>query len=588
MAFEKRKDSFVADFTPVSTTSLEEYDQIESIPTLGETASLNFQRAWEDTAVGLLARKHALSNLENSGRKLTPDEANERYPNLPNPFRDEVSESAAQFLSDQAAERRELERRIAKGPDGLLAGTANFGAGLMAHMMDPIEMSASFVTGWGAGAALGRSAAGAKLLRKAQTSTKARVGLNTFEAGSGNLLENLAQETLIANQMLAEGRDPATLGEAALNTAVSTVAGTLVGVGVKEAANFTSRAMARIYKSSAPEAEVTVTNNIMSEMLSGRRPDPEPYIKALADETNITHKDFPQAGKFYSYAPLERTQVRNKEFLFVTRGRDINTAPVFTADDLGFGVTLTDSPFVANGSAVRSAFDQPGTIHSVRFDDLNFLDARQPIPSEMRKTISGAYTELGLSKTGLNQKPLRDALREIRDAVDNSVDKDELLQDVGRAFRDQGYDAILDDGTRRLNIDNHTPHNSITLLNEQKLRSQGSYEPDTSVIGKPDKLSIQQAADKKLNGPKDLDFSSELRSQVDKKLVELGNVDPRNIDISAKKMENDLKIQEIESLDKQRLLDEELKTAFEELKNLRADTETVSSAFDSLKTCVGA
>ena len=52
------------------------------------------------------------------GEKLTPEEANSRYPGMSVPFREPVTPLVAQIISDQEEKKRELSQKIQSGPSG--------------------------------------------------------------------------------------------------------------------------------------------------------------------------------------------------------------------------------------------------------------------------------------------------------------------------------------------------------------------------------------------------------------------------------------------------------------------------------------
>ena len=159
----------------------EQYDQaMKPYGVSGDQAfSASAQLAWEDSGLGLITRYTTLKAAElEGGEKLTPEEANSRYPGMSVPFRDPVTPLVAQIISDQEEKKRELSQKIQSGPSGFIQSVGNFGASLLPHLIDPIENTVGLLAGAGIGRAVGLAAWG----------KGASFGVELGKAAAGNLV----------------------------------------------------------------------------------------------------------------------------------------------------------------------------------------------------------------------------------------------------------------------------------------------------------------------------------------------------------------------------------------------------------------
>jgi hypothetical protein len=591
--------AFRDNFNTYRRTSFDEYKALEPVRTAGEVIGMAFDQAMDDTAVMLWARRSATNELSQRGRKLTPEEANARFPGMMNPFREDTSEVLAEHLWTREQERQEIARKMSQGPGGMLETVGTFGAGLMAHLMDPIEIGASMLTGMGFGVAAQATAMGARLGASAAAGSRsARIGLHTMEAGSGNLLENMIHESFIASQMMREGMDPATLGEAAINVGISTIAGTTLGVGIKELASAiagvkpmvrTENLYQRNVHSVSPELDTLITKATLADIAEGRVPDMAPLMKAAAYETSVGPMDFPNRGLDYQYRPLSRADVATKDFYFVTRGVEVDSLQARAGDDIGFGKSLTDSPYVSNAVANRSMNDGAGTIHRVRFDDLNFVDLQQVAPQNIRPAIEKALKAVGEKEVvaRLDNTKLREVMDLIRDAAD-VADNAKVLQDLETDIRAAGYDALLDNGKKRLHIDDHVEHNHVILLDDSKLKSTGTFDGDPTMVKSPTMDDMKNVVESRDNPARNSAVDEEALVAADNKLKEIGKDDTLEFKPEEVRRKTEEAIEELEGLELIGELDDSARAELSALKERIEAMEARDKGLKALIGCVGA
>ncbi len=180
--------------------------------TFGEGVSAAFDLAKFDTALDSIISGNALNDLKagessdldftnNKGRTIPRDELNEKYPEMDKPFTEDMNEYAAFLIAERHKEKTQLMRKINDGPDTFFYGLTKFGAQMVPHALDPIELGAGILGGYvlgGGAAALG----GARALgigasgRLAVGATATQRFLNATADG---IIGNILVEPFIAN-----------------------------------------------------------------------------------------------------------------------------------------------------------------------------------------------------------------------------------------------------------------------------------------------------------------------------------------------------------------------------------------------------
>lgn len=469
-------------------SSFDQYKNQKAPVTSSDVADASFELAQLDTATILGARLKAVKDLESQGAKmLTPEEANGLYPNMPTPFKEPVNPYVAQMVSDREQEKIELQRKIEEGPQDAWTKAKSFGAGLLAHLMDPIEFGVGAVTGWAVGGALAKTAWGARLAATTDASLKARTALQAIEAVSGNTIENTLQEAAIYGvQEGLEGikYDPV---QGMQNIAVSTFFGSIVGVGIKEG----SFRLGRFLKGTSPEADLGVIRGERGQAEAGLKVDSTPVLEQMVRETDVRAEDFPGKGS-YSYEKLTPESARGKKFYISSdRVDDFNLDSMRNVGEQhGIGVQLTDNHLVANAASNRSMADAKGAVWEVEMDELRFLDLDEGVPIQARnlfeKALKGVVSDVD---EAIAKRPARELLEALWNAADEGDVSPKVIQDLQAELKVHGYNAFLSDGAKVGGVD-HVRHNVITVFDKETLRPVGvkGADPEIKVDVPADKI----------------------------------------------------------------------------------------------------
>lgn len=270
-----------------------------------DTLTNPFKEAADGTAVNLLARRSAVNELQATGAKdLTPEQANARYPEMSTKWNKPVNPYVAQMLSDREQEQRQRQLAIDMGPQDPFSKTIQFGAGLLAHAMDPLETGAGMLTGWGVGAVVAKSvwgSAAVKAIAEGSASFGTRAAFHGIEAVSGNLIQNTALEAggATVNNMEGGQFSPE---EAMQNVAVNTFFGSLFHGAIKEASYGLSvmtpaRRLTRFLKNTDPKYDVVLARSVVGALTDNIHPAPEKIMQAIVGETDVRGE--------YQYQPLQ-------------------------------------------------------------------------------------------------------------------------------------------------------------------------------------------------------------------------------------------------------------------------------------------
>lgn len=411
---------------------------------------------------------------ETGATPLTPEEANKLYPFMDQPFNEPINPYLAKLKADQQIEKQELQYKIQNGPQDMWTKTKQFGVGLLAHMLDPIELGAGYVVGLGIGGAavkgyLGQAAA--------QSAKAGGIGAALVEGSGGALIENVAQE---GAQKLVENKegivDPRSGSEIATDVVIGSLFPAAIQVGVRA-----PRAIGRIgrmLKNTSPEADLPMVRHTIQAAETGTMPNVEPMIKALAKETDVDPKLVNYEFQPVDIDPATNTaSVEGKTFYVATADSAPDAATVPLGDDVGFGTHLTDHPGVADAAGARSMADGIGTVKEVNVDNLKPLNMNDVIPEDLLRDIEN-HIDFTLSEG----RTVKEVLQMVRDGVDAGDIPDFALDRVKRSIQRAGYDSLISDGKTHMGVD-HTPHNHIILLDDFRYK----YEPmdvSKSVEGK--------------------------------------------------------------------------------------------------------
>jgi hypothetical protein len=571
--------------------SFEEYQNQGAKSTTEEAVSAASELAWNDTALGLFARRGIINELQEQGvTKITPEEANNRHPNMRVPFRESVSPLIAQMRADQEADRDELIRKINNGPDDGWSKTKVFGAGMVAHLMDPVEFGAGAFIGWGIGGLAARGALGARVTNVARgvqsgtASTATRISFNFARESTGNLIQNVGQEL---GQNIVEGKEgmqsQRTGPEILTDIAIGTFAASVVGTGVAEGA-YNLKGIKNILRSTSPEADLAVARTTISALETELRPNVNPIIETLARETSVLPQDFGKPE--YKFEPVTPDNFKGKVLYATTRDavKDLRVgdrAPL--GDDFGFGVHLTDNPGVANAAAVRSMADNVGAVHSVELDDLKpiYLDATIPdgvTKNEIYQILKDIEFDDAIE--AVNTESARTLFDYIKYAESAELVPPGTLADLQSSMKADGYNALVSDGSKHLGYE-HTPHNHVTVLDENLIKQKATFEPDRAMVKAPSQDLINNVVDRNSDKSQQV-FSEKGNYEFNLEQIKDIQTQTRN-DVQGIRSETESMIADFEEQVKQGLMPENIVKA---LKESIQDIEDEHSVLKAFANCV--
>lgn len=564
--------------------SPEENDAQPRVRGTFETIGTAFESAFEETGVGLVSRYMAKRELEQNGaRKITPEEANQRFPNMPVPFREAVNPVVAQYLFDRNQEKVDRERKLALGPSDPLTKTAMFGAGIVAHLMDPLEFGAGAITGWGFGAAAGRGIFGARVASAARAvelgvaTPKARIIKEGAEALAGNLTENVVQEGALREQNLAEGGTYDISGGVA-NVAISTLIGTAFHLGIKEGVH-SLRAMRRITKTLSPELDVPIMRTVISQANAEVRVDASPILQATARETDVNPHN---VGGVFNYEYTPATSTGGKTFYSVVKNIDPDADHVDVGDSYFGGKTLTDNPAVANVSATRS-YAEPSVIAEIEAGDMKVLNLNEAAPDDVRAILNPHLEAGDFVQTEVTGVSTREILDSIQQAIDSEILDPEVMIKIKDDLKAIGYEGVMHDGTKRVGVE-HGPHNVVELFDNVKGVQRGFRTPDAGVRNQVYEHELEAAKSYREDLKNRTDFDIDRVNEVEKEID--------GFDVKAHNKElADLKekfLEEMKDLDAQGLIDPSLRNEVEAIKLMDADIEHQHKLVKAVSFCVGA
>lgn len=494
----------------------EEFKNSERLISSSEATDAAWDLAWQDTAVGLVARSginlpfmgdSAISQMENSGAKpLSPEEANKLYPYMDEPFYEPVNPYIAKMKADQQLEKQELQRKIYEGPQDSWTKSKHFGAGLMAHMLDPIEVGAGYVVGLGIGGAAVKGYLGQGL---AQSAKAGGIGAAVVEGSGGALIENVVQE---GAQKMVEAKEGVVDPRTNLEIATDVVIGSLFPAALQTGIRGMGR-IGRMLKQTSPEADLPFVRHTLQSAERGLVPDTTPMTKALAKETSVDGKLVGYEFRPLDIDPATRiAPVEGKKFYVSTADKLPDSPKVALGDDIGFGTHLTDHPGVANAAAARSMSDDIGTVREVEISELRPLDLNSYPDEVLRGRLNELLDESGLSKVG-EDFTVKDIVEQFKNAVDEDMMEPSYLDRVQSIIKESGYDSLVDNGRLRLG-EEHVPHNNVILLDDPKMKEVSVRDADPTIRRDPTPEEIAEAQ-KKAENPERLFQDDQAVAQFD-------------------------------------------------------------------------
>lgn len=553
-----------------------------------EAFDASFELGWKSTFVGAANKMIALNDADNGGNKIAPMELNKLYPNMPAPFTEHMTKTQAQFIFDQHQEKQELQEAINKGPDGLFYGGVNMAASIAAHMLDPVEVGAGYLTGpllgfatqgTRLGAALGVSkvAARGRLAAMGVKHIPSTAGASALQKAAFNMIEgtigNIAAEVPIV-AMNSKMLEDYTALDAFVSTAGGAIGFSALGFLGSKGARFLS--------------DMNLNDQLMINQVAWARAEKfgtsnvSPAIKDLAMRTNAKPRSRGVfGGAPYKYEP--HTKGNGKDFYVVFDGQnngvDLQRQSLTGERYANKSETLmaTDSDLVANGAGSN------GDIHKVNIDDVNLINLNQ-ITEEGQILINGiVHRHPQLSKyipvEGITPK---DFLDDLHIAVTSGAVSPKVLDDFIDEMQVMKYDGFVNDGSKLYGAA-HNQHNSVTIFKGaiDKVKFKGR------VKGQPQLVPRISEADRikestRLNSPDNhIDYDPGLVKDMENlKASPKGEEVISEIKADSQRVEEQFKVVKDAA-------PEDLKPEFEEIEKAANEIDAMGEAMDIASNCIG-
>jgi len=276
-----------------------------------EVLGATFSRTFIDSATPLVTRK-IRRELDADTSIIQPDDLNERYPGMPQPFNEPMSLSVADSLASTQRRRKQLDDIIGNGdPDSAIQNYGGFVVSLGVHIMDPVGMAVGGVIGkglgWVASKALTRGGAGA-ITKTLGGLRQTKLSGQVTEGAIGGAAEELGLAQPLLNE---EQQDEMTTTELALSVA----AGGLFPVGLNGLGR-TAKSTFNFLKGGKRGTE-KVTNSLHAvegQLENGKRVDTEDYVNAeMQKELPELEKELEAARKAAKKTAKKKTKKTAKK-----------------------------------------------------------------------------------------------------------------------------------------------------------------------------------------------------------------------------------------------------------------------------------
>lgn len=418
---------------------------------------------------GALARSHTQSDIESdfdrqNRTKITPDEANRRYPDLPKAFTEPVYPEIADLIASDNRRRQVLQSWISRGAEQGF-GT-DLAVGAVAGFADPANLALMAVTG-GISGGLGI----------------ARSARNIFLE---NLAINLGTSGLTLPQRIKERQD-VSLGQEAVQVVAGAAGGTAfefaVGAAAKGLRAVFSRAESFVggMNSKAQERNLRAA---VAQHENGARIDVTPGVREA--ELRLAGATEPGTGGApYVFRPVDHPSDRS---FYVATHADTG-APVKSGEFGEVGLQAVDNSRVANNLASAPESEFTGKLQEIRVpEDAKLLDLEKPVAEKSAaQFVDALERSLGVKLDLPEGATLRDALHQAKQEVqlgDTPKPTSQIAVEVAQGMGFEGYQYV--DRTTS------APHNGVVLFDESRAIPGQEFQANKEVTPRMNPEEQQQ------------------------------------------------------------------------------------------------
>jgi hypothetical protein len=550
------------------------------VQTKGQDAEFeSIMQALDNNPISAIGRAIEKRSQELGGKDLVdPDEFNRQHPYLQDPLTQPTPRALAEELARRAEEKQRSDDIIARGPGGLYWGLRGFVANSVITALDPINLAAGVATG----GILGAAAEGASIY--------GRVGHRLIEGAIGAI----PGEVITGTQARAEGQDYG-FGDFAKNT----VYGAAGYAALFEGVPFVGRTLkggfdALHERVLGGRIGAAAEETAIRQLESGKKVEVQPLMDQVHRETSgeiVANPERPPVDPGYRFEKID--QANGKSF-FAASERSLEhfqESPKAPIGDpiLGDAIYLTDNPNVANGAAARQLSETDGKVFKVGVaKDANLLDLDRPLEGKALEQFRSLIEEIDPenAKEILKSEDAMQVIGRIRDGIRSGSSPNLAQHDVITALQVAGYDGVHYQGGGGVEY----PHNVVALFDHEntgdaggKLVQEGEFAPSREAVPQPSPEDLKAIADERISHKSDLLFDDDLYKQV-QDLIDEPHPD---LDLPRLEEQETQALENLQTLDKQGLLDPEMKADVEKVQEMAKKSATVESMSKIGMTCIG-
>lgn len=446
--------------------------------TAWDKLSTEFELAGKSTAISNISEMMDLKERENNPNQktLSIEELNQKYGGLGITWTEPKKASVAEYIVQKQQEKNVLQNRILRGPEGAANSIAGFGAGVAAHLLDPLELGVGLAGGWAFRAAglLAEGGIGMALARGAAEGALTQVPFEALNIAHDRQMQmDVSAMTSLQNVMFGA------VGGAALEG---------IGYGMKSIIN-------RKALGSVAHETPALTESAAAQMADGRRPNLKPFVDVFERERlgmGPRPSEFDYSGRAnYKFESLSTENPVTKKMYSGSTSQMEKFAELAHGEfknsrrDFGEGVYMVDDPYVANGYAGSSFSDTSGVVHELDVAGAKLASLDAPMPEGLRAGVLDALAkapdeEAAHAIAKLVESGEQVPLGSVYDALDGAPK--EAKEAINQSLKEAGYDGIhFTDG----DSSGAVKHNGMMLFDEAKgkISQAGAYEADQRFLG---------------------------------------------------------------------------------------------------------
>lgn len=527
-----------------------------------------------DSPTNSLYRMYELNKVRRDTEnlpKLTPEQLNEKYPDLPRKFEDPMNEKVAELIVGRQRERQNLQKIIDSGPQGKISTALKFGAMLVPQAVDPIGavagMGVSKLFGMAlTGSRFAGSAIGKAVLAESPTASQILIRGAT-EGVAGNALAEAIPYMAAQDDMTDY-----TFEQAAVNVIGGTL-GFTAGVaalkkGFDVAGNFVNRG--------GPKARAQALDIETAQVHAGNKVDAEALVaRELVRETNVPNPDYKFVDAFDKLP--EEIHIPKK-----VSGGDLKSENGFFSDGIYHNperpmIEATDDPLIANNAAARKIEEGAGDVITAKLSPdtkIAFLD--RPLEGETKAIFEDFLSSIG-TKVDVEGLTGNQVIGVIEGRVREGALDDNILDGLHDRMRAGGYDfyhKVVD----QVGGEPHRPHNAFYALNEDKLKESSRTQANSDLVPKMTQEEKQKLFESEQAQSSKRTFDESAQADWDRVLA-----DPVK-DVEIKELESELGNRQAEL---EASGTPEAKSELESYKKAEAKRKLDDVAFKAASLCVG-